>query len=405
MGADALYCRDCGSRYELGNYFDCQKCNGILNVHYDYNDIETSFFYQAKQSIWDYAPLLPILNQDYYVSLGEGSTPLIEASNLFKNDSFTGKIYLKLENLNPTGSFKDRPIAVAISKAKEFGADTIILSSSGNASASAAAYAARAGIKCIVCIPQSTDIGKINQAIAHGATVILIKGSYSNAYQVVKEATRFYNWPNLSTTFINPYSVEGNKTAAYEIWKQLGFKKPDIIIVPIGAGPLLVGMAKGFSELINFGLIENMPRLVGVQSSECAPIAEAYSEGKKEVFAWQKPIKTIATGIADPLVGYEADGTLTLNTILNSNGIAIALSEEEIIAASDYLAQKIGVYAEPTAATSIGAVKKLCSSGFIMNNDLVVCLITGHGLKYARDFDCQPETITGMEELKTILEK
>jgi threonine synthase len=378
-----------------------------LEVKYDYDAAGAGLFVRPAQDIWHYRQLLPVLDEKNMVTLGEGNTPLIDGGRLAGHGrdggSFGGGLFLKLEQLNPTGSFKDRPIAVAVSKAKEFGADTIILASSGNASASAAAYAARAGMRCIVCIPQNTDIGKVRQAIAHGAMVIYVEGSYSNSYEVVKEASRYFNWPNLSTTFINPYSVEGNKAAAYEIYRQLGGSAPDTVIVPIGAGPLLVGMAKGFRELQEFGLIKAVPRFSGVQAAQCAPVVEAYDAGRREVAAWNKPIRTAATGIADPLVGYAADGTLTLATILDSGGAAVALDEEEIRAAGEWLARDAGIYAEPSAAAALGALEKLAAARKIKASERVVCVITGHGLKYTGKLDYTPAVIRGLEELKALI--
>lgn len=404
MGVNALRCRGCGAEYPLDSLYSCTCCNGILEVQYDYGKKarDCLAYTGAGGGIWRFRDLLPILNEDNIISLGEGDTPLIRADNL--NPAGSGcRVYLKLESLNPSGSFKDRPISVGVSKAREFGAEVVVVASSGNASASAAAYAARAGLRCLVCIPQSTDIGKVSQAIAHGAEVIYVEGTFSSSFEVVKQAAQHYGWPNMSTTFINPYTVEGDKTVAYEIFQQLNGTAPDAVIVPVGAGPLLVGMAKGFAELERFDLIEKMPRLIGVQSVHCAPIAEAYRNKSELVEPWLKPVDTIATGIADPLVGYEADGTLTLKTILQTGGSVISLVEDEISAACQRLNREVGVYAEPTAAAAIGALEQLIAEREIGENESVVCVITGHGLKYAHSSAYRPPVVSNFEELKALI--
>lgn len=404
--AEKLCCKKCKTEYSLEKIYKCPSCGGILDVIYDYKKLNQEALFDKSNinnGIWKYKDLLPINDENNIVTLGEGNTPLVKANNLNEELGIKNNIYLKLENTNPSGSFKDRPISVGISKAKEFNADTVVIASTGNASASTSAYAAHAGLNCVVCVPQNTSTNKVSQAIAHGAHVVYVEGSFSDSYKMAIEASEAFGWINTTTTFLNPYTYEGNKTVAYELWEQMNKKAPDAIIIPIGAGPLLVGMHKGFVELKKLGLIEKLPRLIGVQAEECAPIYEAFLNNLNEVNGWSKDINTVAKGIADPLVGYEDDGTFTLQSILESEGCVISLTEEEILNALSLLSTKEGVYGEPTSATSIGALQKLVSENKIENYENVVCIITGHGLKQASSFEYTPKVVTKLEELKNVV--
>lgn len=387
----------------MDNLYYCPVCGGLMEVVYDYKgaslELKEKTNILFEDTMWRYWGLLPVEDEANIVSLGEGNTPLIPMENSFLEGK--GKIYFKMESVSPTGSFKDRPISVAVSKAKELGSDTIIVASSGNAAASAAAYAARAKMKCIVCIPKTTDMGKVSQAIAHGAKVVYVDGSFSKSFELAQKASEAFNWCNVTTTFINPYTVEGDKTIAYELFEQLQGKVPGAIVVPAGAGPLLVGIYKGFEDLIKLRQIEKMPKILGVQASGCAPIAEAF-ENKTRVKAWSKPCKTVATGICDPLRGYEADGQLTLDMIVKSGGKTITLDEHEIKKAAADLAESEGVFAEPSGATSVGALRKLIEEEYLDIDEDVVCLVTGHGLKSAAIFDCNPPVASSIEQLKEI---
>ncbi len=214
MFAKALVCRNCDEVFALGNYYSCLKCGGILEVVYNYGlitqDLLQKLFARKTHDLWKYRELLPLANMENKVSLGEGGTPLLKSSKI--GDSLNLKnLYFKIESANPTGSFKDRPTSISVSKAVELGVSNVIIASSGNGGAAAAAYAARAGLKCFVCVPESTPRSKVNQALSHGAKVVLVEGSYSNSYDLAKEASREYGWFNLTSTFINPYTVEGDK--------------------------------------------------------------------------------------------------------------------------------------------------------------------------------------------------
>lgn len=343
------------------------------------------------KEMWDYIDFLPVEERNNVVSLGESISPLLEAKNLEKQLGLDN-LYIKDYARNTTGSFKDRPNSVGISKAKEFGIDTIVIASSGNASSSAAAYAAKGNMRCIVFVPESTPKEKLVQARVYQAEVFKVKGHYSNAFRLAMEATSKYGWYNVTTTYLNPYTVEGNKVVAYELFEQIGV--PDFIFVPIGAGPLLYGTLKGFKELKMMGKIEKYPKMVGVQAARCSPIVEAFEKNQREVKGWTKEIPTIASGINDPLIGYENDGSLTLEAIYQSKGYGVKLQEEAILESIHSLAKEEGIFAEPAGAVGLGGVKQLVEKGVIKPADKVVVLVTGHGLKNI--------AILAQEELKLI---
>jgi threonine synthase len=283
--------------------------------------------------------------------------------------------------------------------ARDLGLDTIVVASTGNTSASAAMYAARAGMKCVVCAPQGTEAEKIAQALAHGAGVGFVPGSYSDAYAMARDATRRFGWFNVSTTFANPYTVEGDKTVAFEIWRQLGQRVPDWIVVPIGAGPLLAGILKGFKELRHLGLVQSLPHLVGVQARACAPIVEAFEQDRPHVSPWTAGTSTAAHAIADPLTGYERDGDVTLRAVRESAGQAVAVAEEEIEPARRALGTEEGIPVEPASATVVPALRTLAQRGKVRPGQSVVCIMTGHGLKHHTTVTETPRLVTRTEEL------
>lgn len=377
MRAIHAQCISCGARYELTNLYTCEKCGGILDVIYDYHGL-TKLTKATLPGIWAYMDLLPVRDPQSIVSLGEGETPLLSTPRLGKHLNLSS-LYIKNETLEPTGSFKDRPISVAISKAKELGAKTVVTSSSGNAGASTAAYAARAGLECYVFVPATVPKDKLTQIRMYGAQVVLVGGQFSNAYHVAREISKRHGWFNLTSTFASPYPTEADKTVAYEIWEQFDGELPDWILIPIASGPLLVGVHKGFRELKTIGLIKKIPRLIGVQAEGCAPIARAFATGTK-VVAWGQP-ETVASGISDSLAGYEQDGDYTLWAIKQSNGYAISVSDQEIIRASQALARLEGIYGETTGAASVAGAEKLLAMKVIKPTEQVVCVVTGSGFK------------------------
>ncbi|MEW5865283.1 MAG: threonine synthase [Bacillota bacterium] len=395
MFSSLAKCVGCGAQYPLGVLYTCETCGNILDIQYDYEQVARvvatkGLVDRTGRGIWRYRPLLPVHESTNVVSLGEGGTELLQCDRLASELGLDG-LFIKDETREPTGSFKDRPIAVATTKALEFGVDTVVTSSSGNAGAAVAAYAAKAGLRCVVVVPSTTSTGKLTQMVMCGAEVISVDGSSSDAFRFAQSAAKERGWLNISTTFLNPYPIEGNKTVAYEMAEQLGWRVPDWVIVPIGAGPLLVGIFKGFEELNRFGLVFGLPRMVGVQAEGCAPIFRAFEENRSVVEEWTSRPATIAGGIADPLVGYRNDGTYTLRTIRRSGGLALAVSDEEIMEAAVCVGKTEGLFVEPTAAAAIAGAKRLIDSSRIQKTQTMVCLVTGHGLKDTSAFSrCLP---------------
>ncbi len=386
MSASHLQCIRCSAEHELKDRYLCTRCGGILEVKHDYAGQKAQMMAEIQAlispNIWKYRNLLPVQNSENFVTLYEGGTPLIRSENLSAKIGF-GNLYLKDESRNPSGAFKDRPVAVGVSKAKELARDTVTTASSGNAAASLATYAARACLKCYVFVPENTPSEKVTQARVNGGNLIKVKGNYSNAYAMARAAAREFQWMNITTTFLNPYALEGDKTIAYELFHQLDKSVPDWILVPTGAGPLLFGIYKGFLELSILGLADKSPKMVAVQAEGCAPIVSAFESGQGKVQAWGTP-STLASAIADPLKGYEQDGELVLKIVKESNGKAVSVSDAEIVESVFELAENEGVYSEPAAATPIAALKKLRKNGTMDESDTVVCIITGHGLKDTR---------------------
>jgi threonine synthase len=407
VAASHLQCRSCQKEYPLGLHYLC-ACGGILNVIYDLEDsrlrreAEKALLGFPGGPMWRFGALLPVRDTNNIITLGEGGTPLIAAPRLGGAIGLP-KLFLKNESANPTASFKDRPTSVGVSVAREFGAERIIIASSGNAGAAAGTYSARAGLPCIVVVPQGTPAGKVAQAQSCGARVVYTEGSYSNAFKLALAAAQTYGWANVSSTFLNPYTVEGDKTVAYEIWQQLGRKVPDWVIVPIGAGPLLVGTLKGFEELRLFGLTDRVPAMVGVQAEGVHPVASAFAAGETEVTAWMQKVRTISTGIADPLVGYPQDGTLTLDAIRSSGGSCLAAPDRETVAMGERLARTEGLFVEPTAATGLHAAALMAEQGLMKPEQTVVALMTAHGLKTPNTYLPEGLTIPVVGDMETLI--
>ncbi len=379
-----LRCTSCGKAYDLTDHYSCESCGGILEVRYDYDALLREnrvdrIVPEAGESIWRYKLLLPISDEKCMVSLAEGGTPLIQAVNLSRILG-ADRLYLKDETRNASGAFKDRPISVAVAKALELKRTAVTAASSGNAAASLAAYAAKAQLPCNIFVPEGTPVGKVAHAVVCGARLIKVKGDYSNSYKMAEMASRQFGWMNITTTFLNPYSFEGDKTVAYEIYRQMGGHVPDWVLVPTGAGPLVFGIYKGFMEMRNLGMSTTIPRMGAIQVEGCAPIVEAFEKGGQDVKAW-KDVRTVASAIGDPLRGYERDGDLVVRVLRESNGAALAVSDAAVLQGVRDLARSEGIFSEPAAAAPVAALRELLSRGTITRDQSVVCLITGHGLK------------------------
>lgn len=328
-----------------------------------------------------YREFMPKIKEENIVTLKEGNTPLYEATNLQK--LFPGiKIYLKYEGLNPTGSFKDRGMTVAVSQAKEEGSNAVVCASTGNTSASAAAYAAKAGLKSIVLIPGGKiALGKLAQAIAYGAKVIAIDGNFDDALRLVREISK--KFPITLVNSINPYRLEGQKTASFEICDELK-DAPSYVALPVGNAGNITAYWMGFKEYYNAGKIKKLPKMLGFQAAGAAPIVENRIIENPE---------TIATAIR---IGNPASWDKAVAARDESGGLIDKVTDEEILEAYALLAKKEGIFAEPASAASIAGVIKKYKEGFFKEGESVVCVLTGNGLK-------DPDTAVKLGgEIKTI---
>lgn len=379
MRVQKLRCT-CGWEGEASFRCSCPECGDSLDVCYDYTQADREKVDRALSEfhgVWDFAELLPVQKPESIVSLHEGGTPLIPSAQ-----DFPCRVFWKDETRNPTLSFKDRPNTVGISVAKEYGFRDVSIASTGNGAASLATYAVRAGMRCHICAPRSTPMEKIVQPMYCGADIILCDGDYSSSYRRNRELSEQNGWANLTSTYLNPFTLEGDKTIAYEIFAQCGRNVPDWIVVPLGAGPMLTGIYKGFSELRTLGFCDRLPRMVGVQASGCAPIVNAWIAGEQTVRAWGQ-CTTACGAIADALQGYERDGTRTLQTIYRSGGVGVAVTDTETVFEMKRLARFDTLLAEPASATPAAAIRRLCADGTIGKNDVAIGIVTAHGLKDA----------------------
>ncbi len=383
-----LKCCRCGKIYDYdAKPVICEnKDLGRLDIYYDYEALKEFYTkeYVMKRPLmnqWKYFDLLPPKNEVNIVSLGEGATPLIKANRLAEVLGIK-ELYLKDETRNPTASFKDRGMSVAVSVAKEFGFKRAVTASSGNAAAALAAYAAKAGIEVYAFVIEQAGYGKIAQLLFYGAKVFRVKGlgKEDPTVKLMREAYEKYGfYPSPSFGPYNPYQIEGPKTISYEIIEQMNWKVPDWVFVPVGAASLLTGVWKGFKDYLNLGLIDRLPHLFAVQSTGNPPFVRAFKE-KQDPFnirPWPKP-HTIAWGLEDP---YPWDGDAGLRALDETKGYAEEVPDEKIVEAMKLLARYEGIFAEPSGAASLAGLMAAIDEGIIDKSDKIVVLVTGHGLK------------------------
>jgi len=373
-----LRCRECGSEHEPARLSVCPDCLGPLDVLYDYDRVDWSeaSLSRRPRSIWRYRELLPLLDHRRAVDLGAGFTPLRRADRLAASLGLR-EVYLKDDTVNPTYSFKDRPASAAVSKAIELGYGVVGCASTGNLAAATAAHAAKAGLPCYVFIPRGIEGTKISQAIAYGARIVRVDGTYDEANAVASRAADRFGWALVNIN-VRPYYVEGSKSLAFEVCEQLGWEAPDHAIVPIGSGALLNAIAKGFRELGELGLLDGRgPRISGAQGLGCSPVVDAFKSGRDIIEPVEAP-NTIAKSLA---IGDPGDGVYALRRIRESGGFAEAASDAEIAEAIRLLGRTEGLFTEPAGAVTVAALKKLIASGAIEGDERVICYITGNGLK------------------------
>jgi threonine synthase len=379
-----LHCPKCAHRATSRIEFQCPLCRSILEVEVEIGHLTRADFQAMRQSrdrsIWRWFDFFPVEDRSCIVSLGEGSTPLINARGLGERVELAN-LYLKNDTVLPTGSLKDRSNSVGISKAKELGFTTTTVVSTGNAAASVAAYSAAAGLKSVVMVPAGTAPSKIIQARAYGASVVVIDGNFDQEVaQLYKAAVREFGWYDCLSS--NPYR-EGKKSYAYELVDQFDEQIPDWLIHPTAGGTGIYAAWKGFNELLSLNLIDRAPRLVIAQSAAAAPIVDAFENHLAEIV----PVIARETVAESIQVGNPASlGWRALAAVRESRGSAVAVSDQETLEAQYLIGSKAGIFAEPAAATSVAAAIKLRKSGVIGKDDVVVCNLTGHGLK-------QPESI------------
>jgi len=374
-------CINCKATYSVDEvvYF-CKKCKDILEIKFDKNELAqnlaASDWKTKPLSVWRYRPLMPIHESTKLVTLGEGGTGLHQSPNL-GNELGMKHLYVKNEGENPTGSFKDRGMTVGVTKAVELGARHVICASTGNTSASLAAYAARAGIRCTVLIPSGKiAYGKLSQAMIHGAKVLQVRGNFDEALEFVLKLAEKHKSIYLLNS-INPFRIEGQKSLGYEICEQLNYEAPDRIIIPVGNAGNISAVWKGLKEFHQLGLIKKLPKMTGIQAAGSAPIAQAIKTDSDKIVPVEHP-ETIATAIR---IGAPVSWKKAVNAIRESGGTAETVTDEEILDAQKILARIEGIFVEPASASSIAGLKKLIKQGTVAKDEKVVCITTGHGLK------------------------
>lgn len=417
MYATGLRCVKCNAVFPLEpKYYVCPKCGlekvkgisvfrGITEVQYDYDALSRSvskeLFVNRPFNLLRYRELLG-LGEENVITLGEGGTSLIKCGKLAEKFSLNN-LWLKNETQNPTHSFKDREGVLAVNKALEFGKKYVSCVSSGNAAASLAAYAARAGLGCFVFMPATTSKGKISQCTLYGAVTLLMDGIYEEIFELYIKALEGLDVFESSPGY-NRFRMEGDKTLAYEICEQLGWKAPAWVIDNVGNGTHLYAIWKGFNELRNLGLIENVPRMVATAPQAGAPIVIGFKQGTA------LPLTSSSRSIAEGLVGrWGYDTPLALKALKESSGHAESVSDLEILEAMEWLARLEGVFAEPSAVTCIAGLSKMIETGMIDKEEEVVCIITGSGLKdpeSGKRISEKPTLVpASVHEIRTTLQK
>jgi len=349
-------------------------------VVYNLDDIrlDKEIISKREKNLWRYRELLPIKDEDSIVDIGTGFTTLHRCRAL-ADELGLKNLYIKDDTVNPTNSFKDRPASVAVSKAKEFGAEAVGCPSTGNLAAAVAAHAAKAGLPCYIFVPANTEANKVLQASTYGAQLVAVDGTYDQANRLAAQVAEEYGWAFVNIN-LRPFYVEGSKTLAFEICEQLGWEAPDSIIIPLGSGALFLAIKRGFEQFKELGLIEDKPiRLIGAQASGCAPIVEAFKAGLDDVIPIEHP-DTVAKSLA---IGDPGDGYYVLEAIRETGGLAESSSDEEILEAINFLAEREGIFSEPAGSVTISVLRKLVEAGEIHPDETVVCCVTGSGFKAA----------------------
>ncbi|MCD6324248.1 MAG: threonine synthase [Desulfurococcales archaeon] len=369
-----IKCIECSSEYPISYTGITCSCGGLLQVEFrEYPEVSWELFRSRPFGVWRYRELIPVPRDAEIVTMREGGTPLIRFSRI-KEVLGVRESYVKFEGANPTGSFKDRGMTVGVTMAKYLGAKAVACASTGNTSSSMAAYASRAGLKPYVFLPKGKVAkGKLMQAVLHGATLIMVNGSFDDALSAVMQASRSFGVYVLNS--LNPWRIEGQKTLAYEIADEVGV--PDWVVLPVGNGGNISALWKGFKELKKVGLVDELPRLAGIQASGAAPLAHAFKEGLSKPRFVEHP-ETVATAIR---IGRPVNWPRALRAARESRGVITSVTDEEILEAQRMLGRLEGVGVEPASAASLAGLRKLLDEGIIRPDEKVVIVATGHALK------------------------
>jgi len=372
-------CVECGREHRVDEVeYVCVSCAGNLDVVYDYDLIvsrltKSSLASDPNLTMWRYRALLPINSSSETPPLTVGWTPIYDCAEIARRIGLK-QLWIKDDGRNPTGSFKDRPSALAVVKARELGARIITTASSGNAGSALAGICASIGMESIIFVPASAPRAKIAQLQIYGATVVLVEGSYDQAYDLCLDASKRFGWYQRSTGY-NPFTREGKKTAALEIAEQLNWGVPDKVIVSVGDGNIISGLWKGFNDLYRIGFIEKLPKMIGAQSQNASAIVDASAT---DGILQDQPAHTVADSIN---VGKPRDATMAVRAIRESGGCGVKVTDEEIIQSIPRLARETGVFVEPAAAASYAALVRGLESGAIESGERVLLMLTGNGLK------------------------
>ena len=375
-----LKCRECGAEYTPVFKYICEECFGPLDVIYDIppNLTKETFTSRQDKTYWRYFELLPIADKNHIVNIHAGFTPLQHAEELGTHMGSLKNLFIKNDSVNPTFSFKDRPAGVAISRSREIDLKAVGCASTGNLASATAAHAAKAHLPCYIFAPSDIEKVKIAQALSYGAKFVAVEGTYDDANRV---ASIIGDSKGIGIVNINmrPYYVEGSKTLAFEVAEQLDWQVPDHLIIPVGSGAMLNAICKGFEELHEIGLIDDVSNLkiTAAQPHGCAPIVDAFKNKTGEIVPVERP-DTIAKSLA---IGDPGDGVYVLRRLKQYGGIAEEANDNEIVEGILTLCRTEGIFTEPAGGVSIAVLKKLVDDGFIERNEKVVCYVTGNGLK------------------------
>ncbi|HEX6586835.1 MAG TPA: threonine synthase [Solirubrobacterales bacterium] len=379
MTVSALRCKECGETYPLDARFVCEQCFGPLEVAYDFSDLDPEEARRKIQAgsrgIWRYSDFLPFDGRPGD-PLEPGLTPLIRADRLAERLGL-GELWIKNDAANPTHSFKDRVVAVAVAKAKELGFETVACASTGNLANAVAAHAAAAGLASYVFVPADLEEQKLLATGIYGTNLVGIRGTYDDVNRLCIELSQTHPWAFVNVN-LRPYYSEGSKTLAFETIEQLGWSLPDRVVCPIASGSLFTKLAKGISDWLELGLVEGeLPTFCGAQAEGCSPVATAFNEGWEVCKPEQHP-DTIAKSLA---IGDPADGPYALELARSTNGVIESVTDEEIRAAIKLLAETTGVFTETAGGVTIGVLAKLAEAGAIPSDERVLAYVTGEGLK------------------------